>query len=114
MRCDGDERAESDDAEGNRYIEERGRRQQLLGDDDGGDDSHPRDADEPEGDQDQHQAGARPDAVTAELESGVGGSEALAVSVAVGTLGVLSGAAILLAAVVWRTGLSLVPSRVNS
>jgi uncharacterized membrane protein YbhN (UPF0104 family) len=47
------------------------------------------------------------------IASGVGGSQALAVSVAVGTLGVLSGAAILLAAVVWRTGLSLVPSRVN-
>jgi hypothetical protein len=47
------------------------------------------------------------------IASGVGGSDALAVSVAVGTLGVLSGAAILLAAVAWRTGLSLVPSRVN-
>jgi hypothetical protein len=41
------------------------------------------------------------------IASGVDGSEALAVSVAIGTLGVLSGAAILLAAVVWRTGLSL-------
>jgi hypothetical protein len=50
---------------------------------------------------------------TALIASGVGGSQALAVSVAVGTLGVLSGAAFLLAAVVWRTGLSLVPSRVN-
>jgi hypothetical protein len=47
------------------------------------------------------------------IASGVGGSEALAVSVAVGTLGVLSGTAILLAAVVWRTGLLLVPSRVG-
>jgi hypothetical protein len=46
------------------------------------------------------------------IASGVGGSDALAVSVAVGTLGVLSGAAILLAAVVWRTGLSLAPTRV--
>ena len=46
------------------------------------------------------------------IASGVGGSQALAVSVAVGTLGVLSGAAILLAAVVWRTGLSLAPNRV--
>jgi hypothetical protein len=50
---------------------------------------------------------------TALIASGVGGSQALAVSVAVGTLGVLSGAAFLLAAVVWRTGLSLMPSRVN-
>jgi uncharacterized membrane protein YbhN (UPF0104 family) len=47
------------------------------------------------------------------IAAGVGGSQALAVSVAVGALGVLSGAAILLAAVVWRTGLSLVPSRVS-
>jgi uncharacterized membrane protein YbhN (UPF0104 family) len=47
------------------------------------------------------------------IASGVGGSEALAVSIAVGTLGVLSGAAILLAAVVWQTGLFLVPSRVD-
>jgi hypothetical protein len=39
------------------------------------------------------------------------GSQALAVSVALGTLGVLFGAAILLTAVVWRTGLSLVSSR---
>jgi uncharacterized membrane protein YbhN (UPF0104 family) len=44
------------------------------------------------------------------IAAGVGGSQALAVSIAVGTLGVLSGAAILLAAVVWRTGLSLMPS----
>jgi hypothetical protein len=44
------------------------------------------------------------------IASGVGGSQALAVSIAVGTLGVLSGAAILLAAVVWRTGILLVPS----
>jgi Lysylphosphatidylglycerol synthase TM region len=48
------------------------------------------------------------------IASGVGASQALAVSVAVGTLGVLSGAAILLAAVVWRTGLSVVSSRVNA
>jgi Lysylphosphatidylglycerol synthase TM region len=48
------------------------------------------------------------------IASGVGGSQALAVSVAVGTLGVLTGAAILLAAVVWRTGLSLAPTRVRA
>jgi len=48
------------------------------------------------------------------IASGVGGSQALAVSVAVGTLGVLSGAAILLVAVVWRTGLSLGAGRVNA
>jgi hypothetical protein len=47
------------------------------------------------------------------IASGVGGSQALAVSIAVGTLGVLSGAAILLAAVVWRTALSLVPRQVT-
>jgi hypothetical protein len=47
------------------------------------------------------------------IASGLGASEALAASVAVGTLGVLCGTAILVAAVVWRTGLSLVPSRVN-
>jgi hypothetical protein len=41
------------------------------------------------------------------IASGVGGSQALAVSIAVGLLGILSGAAILLAVVVWRTGLSL-------
>jgi uncharacterized membrane protein YbhN (UPF0104 family) len=41
------------------------------------------------------------------IASGVGSSEALAASLAVGALGVISGAAVLLAAVVWRTGLSL-------
>lgn len=41
------------------------------------------------------------------IASGVGSSEALAASLAVGALGVLSGAAVLLAAVVWRTGLSI-------
>jgi len=45
------------------------------------------------------------------MASGVGASQALAVTVAIGALGVLSGAAILLAAVGWRTGLSLTPSR---
>ncbi|MGB2876080.1 MAG: lysylphosphatidylglycerol synthase domain-containing protein [Gaiellaceae bacterium] len=48
------------------------------------------------------------------MGSGVGASQALAVTVAVGALGVLTGAAILLAAVVWRTGLSLAPSRVTA
>jgi len=45
------------------------------------------------------------------LASGVGGSQALSVAVSVGTLGVLSGTAILLFAVAWRTGVSLVPAR---
>jgi uncharacterized membrane protein YbhN (UPF0104 family) len=44
------------------------------------------------------------------IASGVGASQALAVAVSVGALGVISGAAILLFAVVWRTGLSLVPT----
>jgi hypothetical protein len=39
------------------------------------------------------------------LASGIGASQALSVSVSVGTLGVLTGTAILLFAVVWRTGL---------
>jgi uncharacterized membrane protein YbhN (UPF0104 family) len=45
------------------------------------------------------------------LASGVGASQALSVAVSVGTLGVLSGTAILLFAVAWRTGLALVPAR---
>jgi lysylphosphatidylglycerol synthase-like protein len=45
------------------------------------------------------------------LASGVGASQALSVAVSVGTLGVLAGTAILLFAVAWRTGLSLVPAR---
>jgi hypothetical protein len=45
------------------------------------------------------------------IASGVGASPALGVAISVGALGVFSGAAILLFAVVWRTGLSLVPSR---
>jgi glycosyltransferase 2 family protein len=48
------------------------------------------------------------------IASGVGGSQALAVTVAVGALGVLTGAAIFLVAVVWRTGVALVPSRVST
>jgi uncharacterized membrane protein YbhN (UPF0104 family) len=39
------------------------------------------------------------------LASGIGASQALSVAVSVGTLGVLTGTAILLFAVVWRTGL---------
>jgi hypothetical protein len=45
------------------------------------------------------------------IASGASGSQALAVSVAVGTLGVLSGTAILLVAVIWRAGLSVAPTR---
>jgi hypothetical protein len=45
------------------------------------------------------------------IASGVGASQALGVAISVGALGVFSGTAILLFAVVWRTGLSLVPSR---
>jgi uncharacterized membrane protein YbhN (UPF0104 family) len=45
------------------------------------------------------------------LASGVGASQALSVSVSVGTLGVLSGTAIFLFAIAWRTGRSLVPAR---
>jgi uncharacterized membrane protein YbhN (UPF0104 family) len=45
------------------------------------------------------------------IASGVGASQALDVAISVGALGVFSGTAILLFAVAWRTGLSLVPSR---
>lgn len=45
------------------------------------------------------------------VTAGVGLSQALTATVAVGTLGVLSGTAILLGAVVWRVGMSLVPAR---
>ncbi len=48
---------------------------------------------------------------TALIASGVGASEALATAVSVGALGVLSGTAILLIAVAWRTSRSLVPTR---
>ena len=48
------------------------------------------------------------------IAAGVGGSQALAVTVAVGTFGVLTGAAIFLAAVAWRSGLSLATSRANA
>jgi uncharacterized membrane protein YbhN (UPF0104 family) len=46
------------------------------------------------------------------IASGVGASQALGVALAVGVLGVLSGAAILLFAIVWRTGLRLMPTQV--
>ena len=46
------------------------------------------------------------------IASGVGASQALDVALAVGVLGVLSGAAILLFAIVWRTGLRLMPTHV--
>jgi hypothetical protein len=45
------------------------------------------------------------------IASGVGASQALAVAVSVGALGVSSGGAIFVFAVAWRTGLSLVPAR---
>ena len=47
------------------------------------------------------------------VASGVGGSQALAVTLAGGALGVLTGAAIFLAAIGWRTGLSLATSRIG-
>jgi hypothetical protein len=48
---------------------------------------------------------------TALIASGVGASAALAVAISVGALGVLSGTVVLLFAVAWRTGISLVPTR---
>ena len=49
------------------------------------------------------------------IAAGIGTSQALAAALAVGVLGVLSGTAILLVAVVWRTGLLLAPtSRIRS
>jgi uncharacterized membrane protein YbhN (UPF0104 family) len=45
------------------------------------------------------------------IASGIDTSEALAAAVAVGALGVLTGAAVLLAAIVWRTSLSLAEKR---
>ncbi len=49
---------------------------------------------------------------TALIASGFGGSQALAIAVSVGALGVLSGAAIFLFAIAWRTGISLRPPRI--
>jgi Lysylphosphatidylglycerol synthase TM region len=51
---------------------------------------------------------------TALIASGVGGSQALAITLAVGAFGVLTGAAIFLAAVLWRTALLLATSRTNA
>jgi uncharacterized membrane protein YbhN (UPF0104 family) len=48
------------------------------------------------------------------IASGVGGAQALAVTLAVGALGVLTGTAVLLLALAWRAGLSLAPSRANA
>ena len=48
------------------------------------------------------------------IASGVGASQALAIAVSVGALGVFSGAAILLFAVAWRTGLSLARHGANT
>jgi hypothetical protein len=48
------------------------------------------------------------------IAAGVGGSQALAVTLAVGALGVLTGTAILLAAIVWRVGLSLATTRIGA
>ena len=45
------------------------------------------------------------------VTAGVGLSQALTATVAVGTLGVLSGTSILVGAVVWRVGVSLAPAR---
>lgn len=45
------------------------------------------------------------------IASGIGSSHALAAAVTVGALGVLSGGAVLLAAIVWRTGLRLAAIR---
>jgi len=45
------------------------------------------------------------------VAAGIGTSQALAAALAVGALGVLSGAAVFLAAVVWRAGLALAGSR---
>jgi hypothetical protein len=48
------------------------------------------------------------------IATGIGTSQALAAAVAIGVLGVLSGAAVLLVAVVWRTGLLLATTRIRS
>jgi uncharacterized membrane protein YbhN (UPF0104 family) len=47
------------------------------------------------------------------IASGVGASKALDVALAVGVLGVLSGAAVLLFAIAWRTGVRLMPAHVS-
>ncbi|HEY3542327.1 MAG TPA: lysylphosphatidylglycerol synthase domain-containing protein [Gaiellaceae bacterium] len=45
------------------------------------------------------------------IASGIGASQALAAAVTVGALGVLSGSAVLLGAIVWRSGLMLAAAR---
>jgi len=48
---------------------------------------------------------------TALIASGIGTSQALAAAVTIGALGVLSGAAVLVAAIAWRTSVSLAATR---
>ena len=48
------------------------------------------------------------------IASGVGGSQALSATLAIGALGVLTGCAIFLAAIVWRAGLSLTTNRIGA
>ena len=48
------------------------------------------------------------------IASGIDSSQALAAAVAVGALGVLTGTAVLLAAILWRTSLSLAENRATS
>jgi len=52
------------------------------------------------------QAGAGGAALVA---TGVGASEALRVAVSIGVLGVLTGTAVLMASIIWRGGMSLLP-----
>jgi hypothetical protein len=51
---------------------------------------------------------------TALVASGIDTSEAVAAAVAVGALGVLTGGAVLLAAILWRTSLTLTSRRATS
>jgi hypothetical protein len=53
-------------------------------------------------------------AAAALVATGVGTSQALSVAVSVGALGVFSGAALLLIAVGWRTGVSLTAGRARA
>ena len=48
------------------------------------------------------------------IAAGVGASQALAVAVSVGALGIIAGGAIFLVAVAWRTGLSLAAARASA
>ena len=45
------------------------------------------------------------------IASGIGASKALSVAISVGALGIFSGAAIFLFAVLWSSGLALAPTR---